>query len=130
MRRASAALVRSVRLYPDLRRLQSDRRRRYRRPRIAGGADRSQFARLQELDAAVQSGADLHRALASARRYQSTLDRDRPTAVAAGTDPPSLRLLRRGFYGAAAKLFLNRSRITGSSRDVALRDCRHVRVLA
>src|SRR5258708_25087428 len=129
MRRASVALVRSVRLYPNLRRLQSDRRRRYRRPRISVGAHRSQFARLQELDAAVQSGADLYRALASARPHQSTLDRDCRTDAAAGTDPPSLRLLRRVFYGAAAKLFPNRARIIASSRAVAPRHGPHVPIL-
>ena len=55
---------RRQRLHPDLCRLQPDRRPRFRRPRTADGADRPQCARLQELDAAVQSGAGVHRALA------------------------------------------------------------------
>ena len=67
-RRASAALVRPQRLHPDLCRLQPDRRRRSARPRTGDGADRSQLPRLQELDAAVQPGADLHRPLARPRR--------------------------------------------------------------
>ena len=73
LRRASAALVRQERLHPDLCRLQPARRPRHGRARIADGADRAEFARLQELDAAVQPGADLHRAFAGARADQPAL---------------------------------------------------------
>ena len=104
LRRASAALVRQQRLHPGLRRLQPDRRSRPARPRIPDGADRAERARLQELDAAVQPGADLHRALAGARPDQPALDRHRRADVAADADPPPLGLLRRLLHRGAVEL--------------------------
>ena len=102
LRRASVALVRQMRLHPDLCRLQPARRPRSARPRIADGADRAEFARLQELDAAVQPGAGLHRPLAGARPDQPALERHRRADVGAGADPPPLGLLRRVLHRGAA----------------------------
>ena len=113
LRRASPARVRQQRFHSDLCRLQPDRRPRSAWPRIADGADRAEFARLQELDAVVQPGPDLHRALAGARAHQPALARGRRADVAADADPPPLRLLRRVLHRGAAEFCGNRPRLAG-----------------
>ena len=107
IRSCGAHLLRSFtqkRLHPGLRRLQPDRRSRPARPRIPDGADRAERARLQELDAAVQPGADLHRPLAGACPDQPALERHRRADVAADADPPPLGLLRRVLHRGAVEL--------------------------
>ena len=130
LRRASAALVRRQRFYSDLCGLQPDRRPRCARPGIPDGADRSQFARLQEFDAAVQPGANFHRALARRRTDQSAMARDRRADVAADADSPSLGLLRCVFHRGAAELHRDRPCIIAANRIVAPRDLRHGRLLS
>ena len=129
LRRASAALVRQQRFYSDLCGLQPDRRSRCARPGIPDGADRPQFARLQEFDAAVQPGANFHRALARRRTDQSAMARDRRADVAADADPPSLGLLRCVFHRGAAEFHRDRPCIIAANRIVAPRDLRHGRLL-
>ena len=125
LRRASAALVFQKRLHPDLCRLQPDRRPRHGRARNADGADRAERARLQELDAAVQPGADLHRAFAGARADQPALDGDRRADVGADADPPPLGLLRRLLHRGAAEFCRDRAGLGGRGRGVAARDRGH-----
>src|SRR5215204_5601336 len=122
LRRAPVGLVCQKRLHPDLCGLQPDRRRRHGRARNADGADRAELARLQELDALVQPGADLHRAFARPRPDQPGLDRDCRADVAADADPPPLGLLRRLFHRGVAELCRDRAGVCGRGRGVAARD--------
>ena len=84
---------------------------------------RPQFARLQELDAAVQPGAHLHRPFAGARADQPALAGHRRADVGADADPPSLRLLRCVLHrGAAASS--SRPGLPRRDRDRARRAAR------
>ena len=91
------------------------------RARDGGRADRAELARLQELDAAFQPGADLHRAFAGAGADQPALDGDRRADVAADADPAPLGLLRRLLHRGAAELRRDRAGLGGRGHGLEAR---------
>ncbi len=122
LRRASAALVRPQRLHSHLRGIQPDRRSRHAWPRFPDGPDGPQFARLQELDAAVH----FSRVSSSPRSPAGKLINPPWTGIAEPMWEPVQIRHRSAYYDAflhrgAAQLRRNRTAVAGPDDILAPR---------